>query len=111
MGKSYDTFGHSDEWLDGYDAGRRAERYTFWGFLISEGIIAPDKDSSALYDAENAEKVRLSLIEYVDMCALYESGKKKRKTGQKRKTTIIENKRELYSPINTLFEKYPELDK
>lgn len=63
---TYDVFGRSDDWLDGFDAGRRAEKSCFIGFLISEGIISLDKSASLIYDAEKSDQVRLSVLDYIN---------------------------------------------
>ena len=61
-----DVFCHSDDWRDGYDTGIRAERAQFIGHLISSGVLAPDRGSSALYDPLKSDMVRRSILEYVD---------------------------------------------
>ena len=63
---SYDVFDHTDEWRDGYDAGIQAERSTFVGYLISNGVLAPDKRASALYDPQQSDLVRRTILDYVD---------------------------------------------
>lgn len=63
---SDDVFGHSDDWLDGYDAGIRIERSNFVGFLITQGVLVPDKAASALYDAQQSDMVRRSVMSYID---------------------------------------------
>ncbi len=61
-----DVFGHSDEWLDGYDAGIRIERSNFIGYLMTQGVLSPDRVSSALYDAQQSDMVRRSILDYID---------------------------------------------
>ena len=70
---SYDVFGHTDDWRDGYDAGIRAEQAQFVGYLISSGVLTPDKVSSALYDSQQSDMVRRSILDYVDNIAATKS--------------------------------------
>lgn len=72
-----DVFVHTDDWLDGYDAGIRIERSNFIGFLLTKGVLAPDRVSSALYDAQQSDMVRRSVLDYVDTISYQQTGRRR----------------------------------